>query len=293
MNTTGGRFAPVNSSIYNSTQVLVDVTNALNLNGYNVTYPQVQEVSNDIQAVRTSAQDVVISYQSFYDSYTDFETYFLGLENDFNYFKDTFNTSIYASFVVTTFIGLFSLIWPLVIAVLVRKNLRTGRWRYNRSAYLPSYEVHTLSAVPGMFVGVIIVSFLVIATLLGITLFSIVYAPVRNFLVALFGDFVVGSIIAIVLLAILNYLMFSLDSRKNLEAHSYNNVHRFSVFFGIMLYFNLLYGLLGALIRFGYFVCYCLIAVLRIDTSILPAVLWSVDSAFSTFNAYLLYEVIL
>jgi hypothetical protein len=182
-------------------------------------------------------------------------------------------------------LALASLIWPLLVAVNIRYNLQTGLWRLNKQAYLTSYTVYTIVNIPGNQIGIVLFGMLLYTLVLQIFLFFLIYPPLLAWTIQTFAGFLVALCIGIAIKVIIVYILFDICLVWKVTADSYSTAVT------VMLFVNLLYGTLSAFYRVCYYIGYSLVALFRYDVSLLPSIMWSMDSAFYSFHAFLLYEV--
>lgn len=279
----------MNLSAVNETEAIMTISQCLSTIGYNVSVEQLTAVVQTTRAMSSSASSMAGTYDEFFEDWTDFDNGVRNLENNYNTLVNSWNGSFKASLVITSLIAVSSLLWPLIVAVNTRRNLRTGAWRYNRRAYLKSYDVHRLAEVPGMMVGTVIVSFVVILILIAFTVFCFAYTDLRLYLSSMWFSFIVATLIAMAFQSSVKFLVFKkllMDKDGRII-----DMNKFSWGFCVLMYFNLLYGTLSAIIRLCYFICYTLLGILRVDASVLPKPFRLFDSSFYSYNGYMLFEV--
>ena len=206
-------------------------------------------------------------------------------ESQFNEFKASWNTSLIISVCLSSALALLSLLWPILAAVNIRYNLQKGLWRYNKKAYISTYKVYTVVDIPGNQVGIVLFGVIIYTLVLQIFLFFLVYPPLFQWVLDTFSGYLVAICIGIGIKMIIVYLIFDVCLISKSSFDSYSTAVT------IMLFVNLLYGVLSAFYRVCYYIGYSFVALFRFDVSMLPSVLWSMDSAFFTFNAYMRYQV--
>lgn len=275
-----------NSSQYNETELSINFNTIVSQLGYNFTYDDFVDYTDTVKQLETELSDLVI-----YVNETIIVN-FRETEDNVNYFfdtgKDAWNLSVQISLGISTVLCILALCWPLVVAVNVRNNLRTGLWRYNREAYVPSYNRYTLAAIPGNMMGVVLIGFTIIALCLTICIFIVAFEPLGSYLWEIFDAPLFACCFGIVVKMIVVYLLFVAflkDKNGDIET-----VQGYSFAFCIYLFFNLLYGTLSAVYRLLYFIIYTIFALIRMDVTLLPLPFWGYDAAFSSFSSYMLYE---
>ena len=207
-------------------------------------------------------------------------------ESGFYLLRDSWNTSLTVAVSLAGLLATFSLIWPIVVSINTRYNLQTGLWRHNKHAYISSYKDYTIVNIPGNQICIVVVGIIIYTFVLQLFLFTFIYPPVYQFFwVSTFGWLVVGINIGVIIKTILVYLIFDCCLKCT------NNPHFYSIGITVMFLINFLYGIINAILRLGYYIAYSFFALFRYDVSTLPPLLWSMDSSFCAFNAFLLYQV--
>ena len=279
-----------NSSTYNTTEVSEELSDLLQKMGYNITSSQAAGLLDALQDVATSAESLMAQGEDFLDWWKHINNEIAGYEHDYNIFKDTWNYSLYVSVTLAAGVALGAIMWPVVVAVNTRTNLRLGAWRSNPSLYRPHPPVHVLAGVPGMFLGIVIMASIVYAAVILLILFCFVYGPLRVWLYDLFGGLLVATGLGMLFVMVVNRIFFEGSSNIDKDGNI-KHFDKYSRSFAVMLFFNLLYGTLSAIIRFGIFVTYSLVGVMRIDATLLPTPLRSADNFYGLYHAVLFFEV--
>jgi hypothetical protein len=239
--------------------------------------------------VTASASDTASYFNELAGAYSDFKAKIRGYKDEYNDLKWSWNSALIMASTLGTLTSLASLAWPIVVASNTRHNLRTGKWRFNKAAYCPNYKVHALTEVPGTIFGVAAVSHILLVLVLSLVFFLVIYTPIRDFIWKYFKKYFVSLACAIAFKNLLIYLLFEvwqLDQEGHIK-----NIESYSIVFMIILFFNVVYGPLGSILRLLLFFGYSFVANLRIDATMLPIPARRMDAAFSAYNAYLLYEV--
>ena len=96
----------------------------------------------------SSTEEVIWAYSQFYSWYNDFRNGFMSFQDEFNQLKWSWNYSLLTCAILVTIIAMISLFWPILISCNIRRNLRSGKWRQNKRAYVSKYQVHNLATVP-------------------------------------------------------------------------------------------------------------------------------------------------
>lgn len=277
------------SSSVNDTYAKSQIEYYLHELGYNVTVNDIMQTVSAMANVTSSAEDTAQYFDQLSDAYSDFKAKIRGYKDEYNDLKWSWNASLILASTLGSLCSLASLAWPILVSSNTRRNLRTGKWRYNKSAYCSHYKVHSLTEVPGTIFGVAAVSHILLVLVLSLVFFLVIYSPVRDFIWKYFKKYFVSLLCAVAFKNILIYLLFTvwqLDKDGQIK-----NIESYSIVFIIILFFNVVYGPLGSILRLLLFFCYSFVANLRIDSTMLPIPAWRLDAAFSAYNAYLLYEV--
>ena len=278
----------VNTTI-NSTYAREQIDFYLQQLGYEVTLSDMQELSSAVANLTATAQTTSLYFNDLAEGYNDFKSRVRGYKDEYNDLKWSWNSAVIVSSIIASLTSAASILWPILVASNTRHNLRTGKWRLNKQDYCVNYKLHILTEVPGMIFGVTAVSHIVLFLVLAVVLFTLFYWPLREFIWDTFKKYIVSLFCAIVFKNLLVYLLF--DKWQLDKMGSIKDLKTYSVVFMIILFFNVVYGALAGAIRLLVFFAYSFVANLRIDTTVLPIPLWKMDSAFSAYNAYLLYEV--
>lgn len=72
----------------------------------------------------------------------------MSFKDEYNELKWSWNYSLLTCAIIVTLIAMTSLLWPILISCNIRRNLRSGKWRQNKRAYVSKYQVHHLTSVP-------------------------------------------------------------------------------------------------------------------------------------------------
>jgi hypothetical protein len=212
--------------------------------GYrNLTFDAIDNMSESLANFSAQAEETAGLFNEFSGGFFDLQDTVGSYKDEYNEFKYSWNGCLIASVVLTGLLSIVSLVWPIITAVNTRHNLRTGKWRLNRDAYVPKYQIHTLAEVPGIMFGVVIVSYIFFCLIMAGVLFLVIYGPVRNFIWKYLQKGIVSFICAIIFKSSLKFLVFDvwqLDKEGKIK-----NFEAYSVCFSVMLFFNIVYGILG------------------------------------------------
>lgn len=137
--------------------------------------------------------------------------------------------------------------------------------------------------------GTALMSFLLFLVILSLLLFVLVYSPTRDLIWDLSRDFILTLVFALIFKELLIYLVFNcwqLDKDNNMK-----DIQTYSISFCVLLIFNVLYGILASIFRMLIFIGFSFIAILRIDSTMLPDEIKELDQGYYTFHSYLMFEV--
>lgn len=207
--------------------------------------------------------------------------------------KDSWNLALVISVCITGVIAGFALLWLALISVNVRHNLRTGVWRYNRNAYVSpengTFRVYKVAYLPGMILGAMVFGCVLYVWTLVLIIFCLAFEPIRVALYNQFGGFIVSLCISVLIKVQLVTLIY--DGWLVTDDLQIKNMNTFCIFFLNLFFIELIYGLFSAFYRILYYLGYCFVAIFRFDATLLPHLMWTLDSAFCSFNSYMLFEV--
>lgn len=131
-------------------------------------------------------------------------------------------------------------------------------------------------------------AFSVVVIIITVLLFFVTTNRIRQYIINHYSGIVVSIIIAYVLRkGIIKIIFKGILVDKNGDMKSIN---AFSICFVCYMLFNIVLGQLLALSRLALFLLYVLVAVFRLDESLVPLVISDWDPAFYSYSAYLFFE---
>lgn len=140
-----------------------------------------------------------------------------------------------------------------------------------------------------MQVGAVVIAYIILSLILVVLFVCLIDDYVRNTLWSYFGGWIVSLCCAAGVKMAGTSLVFTYWQQNS--AGEVRNIQSYSACFLVYLCFNALYGTLAAIYRLIYFWIFSIAASMRLDASLLPLPLRSLDAGYSSYNAYLLYLV--
>lgn len=135
----------------NNTEAIDNLNHYLAELGFNITYDDIKQFEYAAKNVTDSADEVIWAYSEFYSWYDNFKNGFLSFKDEYEELRWSWNYSLLACAIIVSLIALASLLWPILVSCNIRRNLRSGKWRHNKRAYVSKYRIHHLAYVPVRF----------------------------------------------------------------------------------------------------------------------------------------------
>jgi len=202
------------------------------------------------------------------------------------------NASLRIAITISALLCFVATCIPICAGVAIRFNFRFGIWRKNIKAYVATINMTAMAKYPGVQLGVVVIVYNIVLGMLTVGLIFITYKPSRDYVWYNYRGLFLTLIVSYAFVFFISFVVFEMVLAKGMKVGKNFGVgiHVQSICFSMLMFLYSVLGLFSAFTRLIILMVFSFLAIFRVDDTMLPRIVASMDVAYVSFATTMFYE---